>query len=147
MSYMKVICKQTTSENFNLNEVTTVLSNSFDYTFGGYGLELGKEYIVMGIVVYNDSNCLYYLIDVNGRPDWFPFLLFDISNNSLPTNWFTKVIGKSQTTNIYWLIGFEELCNDENFYHNLTEREDIAMRIYFKRKIEIEKIYEVENYI
>jgi len=138
---MKVICKQTTSEGFNLKEVTSVLSNEFDYTFGGYGLELNKEYIIMGIVLYKDSNCLYYLIDVNGRPGWFPFLLFDVSDNSLPANWFTKVISKKESTPVYCLIGFEELCKEEDFYHNLIEREETAMRIYFRRKIEIEKIY------
>jgi hypothetical protein len=137
---MKAICRKTSSEGLNLNEVTTVLSNDFDYTFGGYGLELNKEYLVMGIALYTDSNCLYYLIDVNGRPDWFPFLLFEVSDNSLPANWFTKVIGQNESTTVYCLIGFEELCNQEDFYHNLIEREEYSMRTYFKRKSEIEKI-------
>jgi hypothetical protein len=140
---MKAICIQTTSEGFDLHEVTTVFSNDFDYNYGGYGIELGKEYTIMGIVLYNDSNCLYYLIDVNGRPDWFPYLLFEISDNSLPRNWFIKLNGKMKSSDINCLWGFEELCNVQDFYHQLIEREETAMRIYFRRKIEIEKEYEI----
>ena len=68
------------SKGFDLKEVTTVFSNDFDYGYGGYGLELDKEYFVMGLVIYQKSNCLYYLIDVNGKPDWFPYLLFAMLN-------------------------------------------------------------------
>src|SRR5258705_9985974 len=78
---MKVICKKVDSQGFDLKEVTTVFSNNFDYSFGGSGLELGKEYTVMGIALYNDSNCLYYLVDASGRPDWFPYLLFETLDN------------------------------------------------------------------
>ena len=136
---MRAICKQTTSHGFDLKEVTTVLSNNFDYSYGGYGLELDKEYFVMGIAMYQDSNCLYYLIDTNGDPDWFPYLLFDITDNSIPRKWFTKVNGKNDDMDIYSLFGFDELCNDSDFYDQLLEREGEAMQIYFERKSELEK--------
>lgn len=139
---MRIICKQTTSEGFDLKEVTTVFSNNFDYSFGGHGLELRKEYIVMGTLLYKDTNCLYYLIDVNGRPDWFPYLLFDVSDNTLPENWFMRIDGKKQSNGVYCIWGFEELCNEDNFYEHLIDRNDQAMKIYFKRKIEIEKSLE-----
>lgn len=136
---MRAICKQTTSHGFDLKEVTTVFSNDFDYSFGGYGLELDKEYFVMGIAMYQNSNCLYYLIDTNGKPDWFPYLLFDIADNSIPRNWFIKVNGKNDDSDIYSLCGFDELCNDSDFYDQLLERDEKAMQIYFKRKAELEK--------
>ena len=136
---MKVICKQTTSKGFNLKEVTTVLSTNFDYSFGGYGIELGKEYLVMGIALYKDSNCIYYLIDTSSKPDWLPFLLFEIVENSLPKQWHVKAPGKKENSDIYALWGFEELCNEETFYDRLLEREEAAMRTYFRRKIELEK--------
>ncbi|PDS25675.1 hypothetical protein [Flavobacterium branchiophilum] len=74
--------------------MTTVFSNDYDYNFGGYGIELNMEYLVMGMAIYQDSSCLYYLVDVNGKTEWFPYLLFDISDNSLPKNWFVKVYEK-----------------------------------------------------
>lgn len=135
---MKVICKQTTSYGFDLREVTTILSNDFDYGFGGYGLEINKEYLVMGVLVYQNNNCLYYLIDTNGKPDWFPYLLFDIVDNSIPKNWFLKVNEKGKETNIYSLFGFKELCSDSDFYNQIANREESAMSIYFKRKSELE---------
>ena len=92
---MKVICKETTSKKFDLKQVTTVFSNDFDYNFGGYGIELNREYIVMGMVIYQDSTCLYNLIDVNGKTELFPYLLFDISDNRLPKEWYVKVFNKS----------------------------------------------------
>lgn len=136
---MKVICKQVSSKGFDLKEVTTVFSNDYDYNFGGYGIELNKEYIVMGMAIYQDSSCLYYLVDVNGKTEWFPYLLFDISDNSLPKKWFVKVYEKSSESGIYTISGFDELCNDENFYDQLLERDEEAQRIYFRRKIELEK--------
>ncbi|MBL7786521.1 MAG: hypothetical protein JNM36_11495 [Chitinophagales bacterium] len=136
---MKITCKQTTSKGFNLKEVTTVTSNNYDYNFGGYGIELNKEYLVMGIAIYKNSNCLYYLTDVNGEPDWFPYLLFDVADNYIPRNWFILVSGKNDDTGIYLLCGFDELCNDSDFHDQLLEGDEEAMRIYFRRRMELEK--------
>jgi hypothetical protein len=140
---MRVICKQTTSEGFDLKEVTTIFSNNHDYSAGGFGLELNREYIVMGMLLYKDTNCIYFLVDVNSRPEWYPYLLFDVSDNSIPNSWFTKIYDKKIKNNgVFCLWGFKELCNDETFYEQLIDRDDQAMRTYFKRKIEIEKSLE-----
>ncbi|MBV4360607.1 hypothetical protein [Pinibacter aurantiacus] len=136
---MKIICVSTTSKGFDLKEVTTVLSNDFDYGHGGHGLEINREYIVMGTVIYQDSSCLYYLIDVNGKPEWFPHLLFDVLDNTLPKRWFMKIYEKDGDGDIYSILGFDELCNNEDFYDLLLVRDDEAMRIYFKQKAELEK--------
>jgi hypothetical protein len=134
---MKVICKKTSSADFDLKEVKTVLSNDFDYTYGGYGLELNKMYLIMGIATYVGSNCIYYLIDVNGKPDWFPYLLFEIVINELPENWFFN--SNFPETDISWVLGYYELCNISEHYNNLLEREESSLSIYFKRKSEIEE--------
>ena len=135
---MKAICKKTTSKDFDLKEVTTIYSNDFDYSFGGYGLEIDKEYIIMGLLVYQDTKCIYYLTDVNGKPDWFPYLLFEVTDNSIPKHWFVKIYVKNDDSYIYSICGFNELCNDIGFYDKLLERDETALRIYFKRKIELE---------
>jgi hypothetical protein len=135
---MKVFCKQTTSYGFDLNEVNTVFSNNFDYSFGGYGLKIDEEYIVMGVAMYKNSQCLYYLIDTNGKPDWFPYLLFTIIDDTIPQNWYIKVSGSTGDTGLYSLIGFDELCNETDYYDRLLEREEDAMNVYFTRKKEME---------
>ncbi len=133
---MKIVCKQTTSRGFDLKEVTTVLSNEFDYGYGGYGLKLGTEYLAMGLAIYRSSNCVYYLVDVNGRPDWFPYLLFDVTDSALPVGWFVTIHDqKNQDGNIRLLCGFEELCHDPGFYGRLLDREEQALRVYFRRKV------------
>jgi len=136
---MKVRCKQTTAKGLDLKFVTTIISNDYDFNSGGYGIELNEEYVVMGITLYSDSNCYYYLIDTNGKPTWYPYLLFEIIDNRLPSNWFLKLYNPDTEIEITSILGFEELCNDEDFYDKLIERNDEVMRIYFKRKIELEK--------
>lgn len=130
---MKAICKQNTARTLDLKEVTTLFSN--EYT---YDLELGKEYTIMGLVIYKDSNCLYYLVDEHGRPSWVPYRLFEISDNSLPQNWYVEVLEKNLSGDIFYLSGFYELCNQDDFYDLLAERDPKALEIYFKRKFEIE---------
>lgn len=134
---MRAVCKKTTSNDFDLKIVTTVLSNQFDYTFGGYGLELNKTYLIMGIRIQQNNSCLYYLIDTNGKPDWFPYLLFDIIDGSLPQNWFFKINNNNSDAHV--VFGFDELCNDDGFYYKLIDRDHDATQIYFRRKIEFEK--------
>ncbi len=132
---MKVVCKKTTSKDFDLNFVTTIFRNDFDYTYGGkWGLEINKEYLVMGFFTYKDTACVYYLIDVHGKPDCFPSLLFEISDNSLPHDWYINI----RNSGFNLICGFEEFCNDEDFFLQLMERQESAIFTYFNKKKEYE---------
>ncbi|MBN2695090.1 hypothetical protein JXR93_10530 [bacterium] len=104
-----------------------------------YGLELYKEYLVMGILTFKDTNELYYLIDENGFPSWFPNQIFEITNNELPIDWFIKINTSNDYLSYKNLIGFDELCNNEDFFYDLLERDKKVLQIYYKRKIELEK--------
>ncbi len=134
---MKVICKENRAINLNLDEVTTVLSKE---TY--FPVIKEKEYIVMGIMMLKDSNCIYYLIDEGDLPDWIPYVLFDISDNELSPNWFVSILNKKESTgNIFYLSGFSEMCNEEDYHDALVEREKWALDIYFKRKYEAQEWY------
>jgi hypothetical protein len=85
-----------------------------------------------------DSNCLYYLVDQWGGPLWEPYLLFDISDNCLPSNWYVQICDKKGPGDLFYLSGFYELCNDDDYHDLLMDRDEGAMDIYFKRKIEFE---------
>lgn len=126
---MKVICKYNDPSN-----LPTGIPDNFDF-----GLELNKEYIVMGLLTFKRSNDLYLLVDENGRPSWFPYQIFEIVNNILPKKWLVKINSRNEFVDYKNLIGFRELCNDDNFFNGLLEREEEPMRIYFKRKIELER--------
>jgi hypothetical protein len=125
---MKVICKHNAPDN-----TPSHIPNNFDF-----GLELGKEYLVMGLLTFKLSNDLYFLIDEGGRPSWFPNQIFKVVSNDLPHNWFVRINVGNDYVDYQNLIGFDELCNEEGFFEQLLERHDYAMRTYFRRKIELE---------
>ena len=125
---MKVVCKYNDPSNVPKN-----IPDDFDF-----GLNVEKEYLVMGMLTYKKSNSLYFLIDENGRPSWFPFQIFEISNNVIPENWFVKINTDNDYVDFYNLMGFNELCNNEDFFNQLLERDEKTMQIYFRRKIELE---------
>ena len=130
---MKVICVRKTLKDLNLKERGNLFPSWYDY-----GVAIGREYLVMGIVLYKDFNYPHYLIDNDGNPFWYPHMLFDVTNNKLPANWYIDALGDTREGNIRTLIGFKELCTDENYHDDLiSEREEYALQIYFKRKQEI----------
>jgi len=95
-----------------------------------------------------DSNCLYYLIDNTDRPDWVPYPLFTISDNEILPNWFVKIFNKKESERMtFYLSGFSELCNDENYHDALAEREKWALDIYFNRKREAQEWYELKPFM
>lgn len=127
---MKAVCK------FNdPNSVPSGVPDNFDY-----GLEIGKEYLVMGVVL--SENQLWYLVDENGRPGFYPFQLFQISDASIHSGWQIKLYEKDDGIfpfNKIAIWGYCELCSDEAHYEKLVDRESKALEIYFKRKLELEK--------
>ncbi|MQP53595.1 MULTISPECIES: hypothetical protein [unclassified Flavobacterium] len=131
---MKIKCIETKATNFNLEEVNTITSNNFDYNFGGHGLKLNEVYNVIGMLLYKDTKYLYYLIDINNKPYWFPNELFLIIDNNVPENWNFNIFNKSIDDDIYMIFGYKELCFDEEHYNQLIEREKDALNIYFKNK-------------
>ena len=142
---MKVICKKDFITGTELREVTTDLVERYDYSSE---VDIARKYRVMGLAIHQRSNCLYYLIDDNDRPWWCPYMLFDISDNSLPSNWYIRLIDKNDLfLNIYYLSGFDELCNDHDYYRALIEREAHAVDVYFKRKREYEQEEEYQYLI
>lgn len=124
---MKIICKYNDPEKVSDN-----IPDNFDY-----GLELGKEYFVMGILTFKDSDNLYFLTDSNSKPSWFPSQIFEISNNKLSDSFSVRINLEDDNVDYRNLIGFDELCNDNEYFNLLLLRDEEAMRIYFKRKFEL----------
>ena len=126
---MKVVCK------FNdPNSVQSGVPDNFDY-----GLEIEKEYWVMGVVLA--ENQLWYLVDENSRPGFYPFQLFQILDPSIHSGWNIKLYEKDDGIFPFYKIaiwGYSELCFDETHYEKLVERDSEALRTYFKRKLELE---------
>lgn len=108
--------------------------NSSVKQYGNY-LEMGSEHIVYGIELYNDA--LRYLITNEGeRPFWYPSELFRITDPLVCNEWYVSVGEYQGRLNAIW--GYKELL-DPVHYQNLLEREPDDMRIFEKRKQEIDE--------
>jgi hypothetical protein len=115
----------------NPEEISPTIPNNFNY-----GLVLGKEYIVLGLMCFKKSNTLYFLVDEENRPGFFPFQIFEIIENRIPINWHLKINVNNEFVDYSYIMGFDELCNDEEFYNNLLLRNKEALSIYRSRKNE-----------
>ncbi len=106
-----------------------------------YGqLEIGKEYLVMGMIM--TDGYLTYLVD-DDVINACPYQFFEITDSQLTPNWYFKALTKQDKNypNQEAVWGYYELCFNDNHYAQLVDMEESAMRIYFKRKIETEKIF------
>ncbi len=141
---MKVICKENRAINLNLKEVKVLLSNE-----ASFPIKKGEKYIVLGSIVYRDSNYIYYLLsDYGDWPFWMPYQLFNILDSDILPDWCVKIFDrKHYSTELFFLSGFYELCNNENFYDALIEREEWALDIYFKRQREAKEWYELKPFM
>jgi hypothetical protein len=99
-------------------------------------LILGKEYLVMGITIFD--NYLYYLIDEDSRPSWFPYIFFKISDSRLSSNWYFNKITTLQQSTSEVVLGYYDLCFVKGYSDRLMGRNEYEMRIYFREKMKIE---------
>jgi len=109
--------------------------------YSEYGvLTIGKEYLVMGVIIFQTYQA--YLIDDNGLISACPCQLFEVVDNKVNPNWHFRLIEKDEDIYpfVQSIFGYPELCSDKKAYENLiVEMEEDTQRIYFRRKIELEK--------
>jgi hypothetical protein len=68
--------------------------------------------------------------------------LFEVVDSKVSPHWHFRLIEKDE--DIYPFVqavfGYPELCSDKKSYENLiVEMEEDTIRIYFRRKMELEK--------
>ncbi|MEO7988567.1 MAG: hypothetical protein ABI663_03440 [Chryseolinea sp.] len=131
---MKVKCIYNTGKAYENYRMPVGYSSSSQF-----GVEIGKEYLVMGMSLWEGS--LAYLID-DGIPHLYPFQLFQIVDSRLFVDWHFRTFGVESQMGAIW--GYYELCYSDGYYENLIEGEDSAVQLYYKKKIEFEKTYLTE---
>ncbi len=142
---MKVRCICQTAKSLKSYEHPPILQNDVFGRFGvtelhEYEVEVGKEYLVLGIIIFNTHQA--YLIDENGLISTFPCQLFELVDMRINANWFFRLVEKNEQIYPYVqaIFGYEELCKDVNSYMNLlVEMDEDAKQKYFKRKLEFER--------
>jgi len=107
-----------------------------------YQLRIGDEYVVYSISIWNGA--IYYLTKDKYMtlPSWYPADLFTVIDNLLPLEWYFSYHGFKENWKLNAIWGYKEIALDEKHYEGLIEREDTAIRIFLKRKQEIEELYE-----
>jgi hypothetical protein len=105
------------------------------------GLEVGREYAVLGISLYNDR--LRFLIDQQKfPPGWLSVAFFELVNSRQPPHWdfqFFNVSGfephERRAFQAVW--GYGELVRDVDI-HTYALREGIPMSLQvFRRELEL----------
>lgn len=94
-----------------------------------FPVTIGRNYRVYGMCIFH--NALLFLVHSdNDLPDWLPAVLFEVTDNALPSNW--KFSLQDGDRSAVW--GFEELALDSNFFDRLSEHEAAALAVFRKRK-------------
>lgn len=141
---MKVRCINNTGISLRTYEYEPITNKEVFGRFGvsemgEYGIEIGKEYLVMGLIIFQTYQA--YLIDENGQISTCPCQLFESIDSKTNPNWHFRLIEKDEDIYpfVQAIFGYPELCSDKKAYENLiVEMEEESQRIYFKRKIELE---------
>lgn len=134
---MIIIC--ITNKKSDLSQRTLA---TLSYTKEIYNeLKIGKQYTVYAMSVYN--NIVYYFIqDV---PVWYPADFFQVVDGLLYNEWYFKCYGNDENE-LSAIWGYKELL-DPTHYHNLLEREPEDVRIFEKRKQEMDEYEALSSYI
>lgn len=142
---MKIRCINNTGTNLRSYEYEPITNKEVFGRFGvseiaEYGIEIGKEYLVMGLIIFQTYQA--YLIDDNGFISACPCQLFEVVDSKVNSNWHFRLIEKDEDIYpfVQAILGYPELCSDKKSYENLiVEMEEDAQRIYFRREIMLEK--------
>lgn len=142
---MKVRCINNTGISLRHYEYDPVTDKEVFGRFGvsemgEYEIEIGKEYLVMGLIIFQTYQA--YLIDDNGLIATYPCQLFEVIDSKVNSSWHFRIIEKSEGIYpfVQAIFGYSELCFEKQGYENLlVEMDEDAQRIYFRRKIELEK--------
>lgn len=142
---MKIRCISNTGMTLRSYEYEPITNKEVFGRFGisemgEYGIEIGKEYLVMGLIVFQTYQA--YLVDDNGHVSTYPCQLFEVVDDKVNLNWHFRLTEKEEDIYpfVQAIFGYSELCSDKKAYENLIiEMKEDTLRIYFRRKIELEK--------
>lgn len=99
-----------------------------------FPLKIGKQYSVYSICLW-EGVLKYLLIGEEDLPSWYPAELFEITEKTLPFEWYCDVtIGMS----LEGIWGYKEMVYDDNHFDDLLERDSDAIKIFLSRKKEME---------
>ncbi|CDN45759.1 MULTISPECIES: hypothetical protein [Paenibacillus] len=132
---MKVRCIANTGDKLSIK--TKELGNS-DQT--RYSVKIDEQYTVYGQHIYKGVLSYLLLGTFENLPSWYPAELFEVTDTLLPLEWYFQFYGNENSISAIW--GYKELVAIDSHHDDLIEREDEAVRIFLKRKKEIDEFNE-----
>ena len=105
-----------------------------------FGVQIGVTYRVMGIFIAQEYQG--YLVDDGGYVQTAPCLLFEILDNTIPSDWKFSVLDLKNPNYplLQAVFGYEELVSDPLGFEKLIgDMEETAYRIYFRKKLAYEQ--------
>lgn len=129
---MRVRCIANTGRGFSKKTIEN-LGNSRESTMP---LKIGEEYVVYGQMIYKDV--LNYLVigTYEQLPTWYPAEIFEIASSLM---YYEEYYMYNKDVLIQAIWGFKELVLEDEYVYRLIEREEDAVKIFLKRKREIDK--------
>jgi hypothetical protein len=142
---MIVKCIGNTGQFLRLFEYSNITNPAILGRFGAiglsqFGVQIGVTYRVMGIFIAQEYQG--YLVDDGGYVQSAPCLLFEILDNTIPSDWKFSVfdLKNPHYPLLQAVFGYEELVSDPLAIEKLIgDMEETACRIYFRKKLAYEK--------
>jgi hypothetical protein len=127
---MKVVCKFNNIHDLTDEYSKKRISKYIHLSDGSTYLELSKTYVVHGIV-FLDNAPWYYLCeeDNDDYPKPFPFELFDVVDNKMPSFWKIGCTYSEERGAISY-ISFPEWIDNSKFLENLIDGESKEVAIF-----------------
>jgi len=109
-----------------------------------FNVEIGKEYIVYSMIMW-DNSLDYLIIGENSEnPSWYPAELFKITNPLLPFMWyftFDKYKNYKGEDCERAVSGYKEMVCDSEHHISIIEEKPEDLKIFFKRKKQIDEFH------
>jgi len=136
---MKVKCIANTGLNLSTKSI------EIGYTKQArFDLSVGEIYTVYSMLIFKEA--IEYLISKGPleKPFWYTAELFDIVDNQLSFQWFFVFRGYDHPEEVQDLSvaiwGYREMVFDDRHRLDLIEREPEALKVFFKRKQEMDEL-------
>lgn len=104
-----------------------------------FPIKIGNAYTVYGVALY--QGVVHYLIipEQSDFPSWYPAEMFDVVDSLLSTESYIQYFENEETSGFSFLCGYHELVFDNQHRADLLERREQAIKIFLKRKKEIDQ--------
>ncbi len=135
---MKVKCKAKKLADLSpISDISLVQKNLEINEDKEYSLQKGQEYIVYGITFRKNHPWFYILEDDDEYPIPVPSIFFEIVDHRFSNFWclFYSFTPYGPSTDIL----FQEWGKNENFYWDLVEGEEYAIKKFARMRLEMEK--------